>query len=220
VKGAVRFLFDYVSPYAYLASRQIRALAARHGRDVDAEPVLFAAMLDANGGKGPAEIPAKRDYVFKDVLRIARVLGVPIEVPATHPFNPLIALRATACLEDAGSRWLLIDAVFRATWVTGQRVEQPDVVRRIADEAGLDGGRLVEQAAADDAKARLRRTTDQAVGAGVFGVPTIIADGEMFWGVDSLPFLERALSGEQDVDPARLERWRSVVPSAVRRSSS
>src|SRR5512140_3653821 len=94
--SAIRFCFDYVSPYAYLAWTQIHALAARHGREVTPVPVLFAALLDAAGTKGPAEIPAKRGYVFKDVLRSAHRLRVPLVPPPAHPFNPLLALRVSS----------------------------------------------------------------------------------------------------------------------------
>jgi len=215
----VRFLFDFVSPYSYLASTQIRGLASRYGRDVEPVPVLFAGMLDATGSRGPAEIQSKRHYMHWDVVRIARALGVPIEPPATHPFTPLAALRVTGCIPESMARWRLIDALYRAAWVEGQRVDQSEVVVRIADDVGLDGHALLEQATSVEGKARLRHATEQAVRAGAFGVPTMFVDGEMYWGVDSLPYVESLLGGEKTMDPAGLARWRAVVPSAVRRGA-
>jgi 2-hydroxychromene-2-carboxylate isomerase len=219
VSSPVRFLFDYVSPYSYLASTQIPVLAARHGREVEAVPVLFAGLLEASGGRGPAEIPAKREYMFRDVLRIARALNVPLEPPATHPFNPLMALRATACVVDSPSRWQLVHALFRAAWVQSMRVDQAEVVARVAAEAGLDGQALLEQTASVEAKARLRQSTEEAVRVGAFGVPTMLVDGELFWGVDSLPHVERCLSGEKGPDATTVARWGRVQPSAVRPTS-
>jgi 2-hydroxychromene-2-carboxylate isomerase len=216
----IRFLFDYVSPYSYLASTQIRALARRHGRDVEAVPVLFAAMLDAVGTRGPGEVPAKREYMFHDVVRIARALGLPIEPPATHPFNPLTALRVTGCVGEQTARWRLVDALYSATWVQAQRVDLPDVVARVAEGVGLDGRTLLEEAASAESKARLRGATEGVVAAGAFGVPTMLVDGQLYWGVDSLPYLERFLLGEADVDSAVLARWRAIVPSATRRATS
>jgi 2-hydroxychromene-2-carboxylate isomerase len=217
---AIRFLFDYVSPYSYLASTQIRALAARHGRDVEAVPVLFAAMLNASGARGPGELPMKREYMFRDVDRLARVLGVPVEPPATHPFNPLTALRATGCVPGAEDRWRLVHAIFEGAWARGLRVDRPEVVARVAIEVGLDGAALLEQAGSTASKDRLRAVTDEAVAAGAFGVPTMLVEGELFWGVDSLPLLERLLDGESAVDPGRIERWRRVMPSATRPASA
>src|SRR5579884_3969203 len=109
----IRFLFDYVSPYSYLGSTQIRALAARSGREVDPVPVLLGALLDSTGVLGGAEVPVKRAYMHKNVTRLADMLGVPIEPPATHPFNPLVALRATIAVADRQARWRLVDALFR-----------------------------------------------------------------------------------------------------------
>ncbi len=178
--GAIRFLFDYVSPYSYLASTQVRAVAARHGRDVEAVPVLLAPMLNASGARGPGEIPLRREYMFWDVERLARMLGVPIAPPATHPFNPLTALRATGCVPDGEQRWRLVHALFEASWVGGLRVDRPEVVASTAIEIGLDGAALLEQAASPGSKDRLRTVTEDAIAAGVFGVPTLLVDGELF----------------------------------------
>lgn len=212
----IRFWFDFVSPYSYLASTQIRALAARHGRDLEPVPVLFAAMLGATGSRGPAEIPAKRAYVHRDILRIARGLGVPIEPPATHPFNPLTALRATGCVDDRDARWRFIEALFHATWVTSRRVDQPEVVARTADSIGLDGETLIARSREAGAKATLRRATEEALALRAFGVPTMRVDGELFWGVDSLARLERLLQGDRATTEEHLERWARVTPSAMR----
>src|SRR5262245_43625018 len=90
---SIRFFFDFISPYSYLAWTQLPQLAQRHSCTVQATPVLFAALLDAHGTKGPAEVPARRRYVMKDIARKAHAFGVPIDVPFAHPFNPLLALR-------------------------------------------------------------------------------------------------------------------------------
>ena len=136
----VSFFFDFISPYAYVAWTQIHALAERNSAEVEAVPTLFAALLNAHGHKGPAEIPAKRVYVFKDAYRKAHAFGVPIALPATHPFNPLAALRLAAVAPTRA----LIDALYRATWVEGKRVDQPEVVAEIAsahvDEATIARG--------------------------------------------------------------------------------
>jgi 2-hydroxychromene-2-carboxylate isomerase len=214
------FLFDYVSPYSYLASTQVRALASRHGRQVEPVPVVFGALLTAHGTRGPAEVAARREYLFKDVVRLGRALSVPIGPPATHPFNPLIALRATGVIDDPSTRWTLVDALFRAAWVEGRRLDAPEVVQAVASEGGLDGAALVAAAAAPDAKQRLRGNTDDALAAGVFGVPTVRADGELFWGVDSLPHLDAFLAGEGTIDADVLARWRAVSPSVTRKAGT
>ena len=157
--------------------------------------------------------------MYRDVVRLARALGVPIAPPATHPFNPLAALRFTHALEGAAERWRLVEAIFRAAWVEGRRIDDSQVVATIAAEQGFDADALAARAVTDEMKTRLRRITDDSIAKGVFGVPTMIVDGELFWGVDSLHLLERYLAGQDVPDPEELARWRAVVPSAVRRTT-
>ena len=175
----IELLFDYVSPYAYLASTQLGALAARHGADVLPTPVLLGALLTAAGSRGPAEIPARREYLIHDITRLARALAVPIAPPATHPFNPLAALRITWAAPPE-QRGALMSALFRGAWVEGRRVDDPAVVAAIAAEVGLDGDALGARAASAEVKERLRAATDGAIARGAFGVPTMLVDGELF----------------------------------------
>jgi len=217
----IRFHFDPLSPYAYLAWTQLPALAARHGRAVEPVPTLLAGLLAHGHTRGPAEIPAKRAYIFKDVVRSAHRLGVPLAPPPHHPFNPLLALRAATVVEGE-PRIRLVDALFHAAWGGGDGVEGPERIARAARQAGLDGDAIVAAASAEPAKAALRAATEAAIAAGVFGVPTMAVDGELFWGLDSFGHLERYLEGDDPfvtgaVGPAVVERWAATVPSATRR---
>lgn len=137
----IRFYFDYVSPYAYLAWTQIHGIAERHGRTVEPVPVLFGAVLTAFNAKGPAEVPARRDYLFKHLVRIAHVLKVPFVAPPAHPFNPLAALRVTLAVEDAEARKRLISALYSAVWAGGGGAEKPEQVAAVVKSLGLDRSR-------------------------------------------------------------------------------
>jgi len=217
MNGPIAFHFDFISPYAYLAWTQIHALAEKYGRTVEPVPTLLAPLLAHGGTKGPAEIPAKRAYMFFDVLRSAHVLGVPIAPPSSHPFNPLLALRAASLEMPAEPKRRLIDALYAAVWADGQGVETPEKVAAIATRAGLDGEDVVRRASEREAKDRLRKQTDDAIAAGVFGVPTMFADGEMFWGLDSLPHLGRHLEGELFDARAKLREWSAIRATANRK---
>jgi 2-hydroxychromene-2-carboxylate isomerase len=214
----IRFHFDFLSPYAYLAWTQIHPLAARHGRVVEPVPILFAALLNEHGTKGPAEVPARRSYLFKDITRTALRLGVPLAPPATHPFNPLLALRvAGADLPEpqAANRIRLIDRLFAAVWAEGRPIYEPRVIAEIAAALGLDGDALLAAAASDEGKARVRRQTEQALAAGIFGVPSMIVDGELFWGFDAFANLELLLEGREP-------DWSLIAPrlASLRASAS
>jgi len=213
----IRFLFDYISHNAYLAWTQLPAVAARFGREIAIEPVLFAGLLNSHGQLGPAEVPPKARWMMLDVVRKARRLGVPIAPPHTHPFNPLLALRVTHAAAPGEERRRLVDALFRATWGESKDVSSPAEVARVASAAGLDGPALVAGAGSDAAKRRLREATERALADGVFGVPSFLADGALFWGFDDLGHLALFLGGEDPLQAGDEARFTSYAASARRR---
>jgi 2-hydroxychromene-2-carboxylate isomerase len=213
----IRFYFDYISNNAYLAWLELQKLAAKHGRAIEPVPTLFAGLLGAHGQLGPAEIPAKAAWMFRNTLRKAALLGVPLNAPLHHPFNPLLALRVSSLPASAEERARAISALMRAVWVDRQHVSEPEVVARVLDAAGLAGARLVEEAHGDAAKARLRADTDAAIARGVFGVPTMIVGDELFWGYDDFSMLELHLAGRDPLAPDAVSRWAGKSsPSAMR----
>jgi len=211
----IRFYLDFISPYAYLGWTQIHAVAGRLGRDVEPIPVLFAGLLDARGARGPAEEPARRAYLIKDLVRRAHDFGVPFVLPPAHPFNPLLALRVASLPMDAGVRRVLVDRLFAAVWAGGGGVTDRDVVAAIAASAGVSPAALAD-AESPEGKARVRRQTDEALAQGAFGVPTAVVDGELFFGSDSLAHLDRFLAGRDPVTPDIVERWAHLPSSAPR----
>jgi 2-hydroxychromene-2-carboxylate isomerase len=216
----IELFFDFVSPYSYLACAQARDLGARAGHEVVPRPVLFAGILDAIGTRGPAEVPARRAYLIKDLLRAAHRAHVPLMPPPAHPFNPLVALRVAGLDLDPALRWRIVDALFAAAWAGvggGAGIEGEERVGAVLRRAGLDDKPLLAEAATPAAKQRLRASTDEALARGAFGVPTLFVAGELFFGVDSFPALEAFVRGEDPVDPALVERWASLPSSATRR---
>jgi 2-hydroxychromene-2-carboxylate isomerase len=214
----IRFYLDYLSSNVYLAWTQLPALAQRHGRAIEPVPVLFAGLLEAHGQMGPAEVRPKARWMARNNLRKAALLGVPLLPPAFHPFNPLLALRVSSLAMEPAARERLVGGLLRGVWADRRHVSDPAVVAQIADEAGLDGVALVEAAQQPAAKALLRQQTQDAIDAGVFGVPTMVADGELFFGYDDFPFLENFLAGRDPLPRAAADVWGGPPrPSAMRR---
>lgn len=190
------FWFDFISPYAYFGFLQVRDLAREEGATLRLRPVLFAALLDHHGHLGPAEIPSKREHTFKDVLRYATMRGIRLDGPATHPFNPICALRV-ALPEVAGDEQAhVIAALFDAGWGRGADLGDPAVITTILTEAGLDGPALVARTREPAVKNALKAETQAALARGVFGVPTFDADGELFWGNDRVDLVRLRLQGK------------------------
>jgi 2-hydroxychromene-2-carboxylate isomerase len=216
------FCFDFISHNAWLAWHQLPALARRVGLSVEPVPVLFAALLKEYGQVGPAELPAKSRWMLWNVLRKAKMHGIPIAPPHSHPFNPLLMLRVCAAELPQLTREARADLVtrfFRATWAERRPVHTVDTVHEVVTEAGLDADAVLAAAQAEPAKRQVRDNTDAALRAGVFGVPSVLVGGELFWGFDDLPFLEQYLQGGDPLGPDRTayREWLAIKPSAERR---
>jgi 2-hydroxychromene-2-carboxylate isomerase len=204
--------FDFISPFAYL---QFKAMAALRPRlALTPRPILFAALLDHYGHKGPAEIPQKRRFTYRFVQWQADRVGVPLRFPPEHPFNPLAALR----LAVAGHcDWALIDAIFERIWVHGQRSDRASDFSELAARFGIAD---VEMALADaGVKSALRANTEAAIAAGVFGVPTVAVDGELYWGQDATPMLLDHLDAKPVFSSVAMQRI-DALPAAVERKPS
>lgn len=214
-KRVLRFHFDYISPYSYLAWQQLGDFANAHELLVEPKPTLFAGLLNQFGHKGPAEIEPKRIYMFKDCQRAATQLGVPFAPAFSHPFNPLPSLRATLLDMDDQTRERLVTNLFRATWAESRDVGSAEVVAEVCADAGVPDA--FERIQDSKVKNRLLDASREAIELGVFGVPTMIVDDELFWGTDSFPHLARYLRGEDTVRPEDVEAWVSVTASAQRK---
>jgi 2-hydroxychromene-2-carboxylate isomerase len=209
----IRFYFDYESPNAYLAWLELPKLAAKHGRAIELAPILYAGLLDAHGQLGPGEIHAKGRWMWKNLIRKAADLGIPLRPPAFLPFNPLLALRLSILPLPAADRDRLIDALFRAVWARRLHVSEEPVVAGVLEELGMPAAEMIARAKSPAVKQLLREATDDAVKRGVFGVPSMEVDGELFWGYDDFPFLDRFLAGDDVPDPAEWGEWRSAPPT-------
>lgn len=212
----LRFYFDVISPFAYLAFERLPRVLDGLSYSVDYQPVLLAGMLAHWGQKGPAEIEPKRAWTFRHVHWQAHRDGIALKIPAQHPFNPLALLRlAFACAPEGGtpSRHAC-EQLFRHVWQDGADANDPrrlaDLARRLSPRADPNG---------DSIKQALKDSTAKAIAKGVFGVPTIELDGRLFWGVDALEMVGASMRGDAWFDgPAWSDA--AVAPPGVQRVST
>lgn len=212
----MEFLFDFLSPYAYLAWCEIGPLCERHGTELRLRPVLFAGLLDHWGQRGPAEIPPKGRNAFRACLRYAALHRIPLQPPRHHPFRPLTALRVSLAEVSGERQPEVVRTLFSHGWADGGDLGDDSEIAAALDGVGIDGGALVERAREPGVKLRLREETEAATARGVFGVPTMIVGDELFWGLDQLPWLELYLEGRDPLPTDVLERSRYQGPSAWR----
>jgi 2-hydroxychromene-2-carboxylate isomerase len=185
---SVEWYFDFVSPYSYIALHRLGEISS----PVVYKPVLFAGLLNHWGQKGPAEIPAKRRWTYRWSTWWAERLGIPFRYPAAHPFNPLPHLRlALAC----GCSPRAVKRIFEWIWMSGENASDPARFAALCAELEIEPDRL----SAPSVKDALKRNTDEAAARGVFGVPSFVIESEVFWGADSIEFVNAFLA-----DPALL----------------
>lgn len=217
--SSIKFYFDTISPYAWLAWRPLKEIATRHNAILEPVPVLFAGLLKANGQLGPAEIPRKRLWLIKDVMRRADTQGLKVNPPPTHPFNPLLALRVASAEMDQNTKHNLTVGLLDGAWLHGKDLSDPRVVEEVCSSVGLNGKQLVQQANEDEQlKNKVKKQTEDAIAAGAFGVPTTNVNGELFWGseVDTMNHIESKILGVDPIDTAVYSRWEGIKASAVR----
>jgi 2-hydroxychromene-2-carboxylate isomerase len=214
----VTFYFDYISNNAYLAWTQLHKLIDKHDIAIRPVPILFAGLLNAHGNVGPAEIPAKRQWMLKNILRKCALLNVPMNPPVHHPFDPLLALRVSSLELPEEKRWQLIDRIFKAVWVNQRHVSEPQVIKQLAEEIGLNGEELVAAAQSDKTKQKLHQQTESAVAEGIFGIPSMVWEQQLFFGYDDFPFLSLALEGEDPLQAEQVDEWQmgKMAASSVR----
>ena len=191
----ILFYFDFTSPYSYLASERIDALADRFGRKVQWRPVLLGGIFKALGTVSLVKQSGQAEYSVRDFARSARFLGVPYMPPANFPVSTVVPARAYYWLhgQDCSLARRFAHEVFRAYFAAGRDIADAAVVLELAIKVGADGTALAAGMSDPAIKDRLRTETDAAIEQGVFGAPWIVVDNEPFWGADRLPQIERWL---------------------------
>ena len=186
----ITFYFDVISPYAYLAFEQLPEALADLSYSVCYQPVLFGAVLGHHGQLGPAEITPKRAWTYRQVLWLAHSRGVDLQMPASHPFNPLALLRLAVASSSSGQpNRYVTELLFRHVWRGGGDAADPQRLQALVQQLAP-----LRDPNSEDVKAQLKAVTADAVARGLFGVPAMEVDGRWFWGFDALPMLRNYLN--------------------------
>jgi len=203
----VDWYFDFISPYAYFGLPLLKGLPAE--AEVRYQPILLAGLLNHWGQKGPAEIPPKRVWTYRACVWWAKQHGVPFKMPAAHPFNSLPYLRL--CIA-AGNTPAAIQTIFEALWTTGADPADPGTLAALVSRLDVPPERLAEAGV----KEALRANTAEAVERGVFGVPTLFLQGQVFWGSDAVDFAAAFVANPQLFETGEFQRA-DTLPIGVAR---
>ncbi len=200
------FWFEFGSTYSYLSASRIEGVAEAAGVPVSWRPFLLGPIFEEQGwNDSPFNVyPAKGRYMWRDMERLCASYGIPFTKPSNFPRNSLLAARVACLASETSERWLpgFARAVFRANFAEDREIGDAAEIRSILDSLGQPGAELIEQAQKPENKQRLQDQTRQAGELGIFGAPSFIVDGELFWGNDRL---EDALMWRQRCDENQRE---------------
>ena len=211
----VDFWFDALSPYAWLAFDRLPQALEGLNVVVNHQPLLLAGLLAHWGQKGPAEITPKRAWTYRQVLWLAQQQGTPLQLPRPHPFNPLALQRLAVAAAPAGGtpNRRTVELLFRHVWCSdGADPNDPAALAALTTAVAP-----LRDPAGDEVKAELRQRTEAAVALGLFGVPTLVCDGRLFFGLDALPMLRAALAGDAWFDTPAWQEAGDQPPGVQRR---
>lgn len=202
--------FDFISPYAYLQFEILHRLP--DDLEIAFKPVVFAGLLDHWGHKGPAEIPGKRIFIFRQCKWWADRNKIAFTMPPAHPFNPIKPLRLAIALDNKPAA---IETIFRFVWAEGL-----DVARdwpALAERFAMSAAEADERVRAPEIKQALIANGEAAIGQGVFGVPTFVIDNEIIWGVDSTEMMVDYLDNPALFATEEMRKIITTKPAAQRK---
>ncbi len=188
----IEFLFDVVSPTAYLAYTQMDGVAARAGAQIDFVPVFLGGVMQGAGNQPPGTVENKGKWMRQDLQLWAARYDVPLNHNPFFPVNTVNLQRAALALKGTDQFRLLLDALFKAMWVDEKNLGEAEVAAEVLTTAGLDAGDVFSKTQDPAIKDALKDATVGAVGRGVFGAPTFFVGDQMFFGQDRLEFVEAA----------------------------
>lgn len=207
----IDWYFDFLSPFVHLQAEDFE----RKGWPLNlrCRPVLFAALLNHWGQLGPAEVPPKKRFIFRQSLWRAKLMGAALRIPGKHPFPPLTLLRLCVALPATPRQVLEIS---RFVWRDGHLAEDEGPFRALLERLGAPAD-IERRIASDETKAQLRANGEAAVAAGVFGVPTLMAGDELFWGADATDMCLAYVSGDPVFASAEMRAFDRIEVGAERR---
>ncbi|CAN5278489.1 2-hydroxychromene-2-carboxylate isomerase [soil metagenome] len=203
----IDWYFDFISPFSYLQSELLQSLPA--DVDVHFKPVLFAGLLSHWDNVGPAEIAPKRQWTFEHCAWLAHKHGIALTLPAHHPFNPLPLLRLCLAFDSAPH---IVHRLFHYVWREGKLPDESPDWHALLSELGIPAASIDSP----EVKSALRKNGEEAIAAGVFGVPTAVVDQRCFWGLDSTDMLLAYLRGDPFFQSAAFTRAQQLAPGIQR----
>ena len=190
----LEFYFDFISPYSFLAHKQIREMENKEGIKVIYKPILLGGLHNLHGIKAPAFIPAKAKHMVRDCKLIAEKNNIRFKFNAYFPIRSLNLMRGVLVAEEDNVKKYYIDNIFNTIWQDGLNMNDAIVIQKILQNLNINPKTFSLRTTSSLIKDLLRKKTNEAYEKGVFGAPTFVVNNKIFWGQDRIEFALREAS--------------------------
>ena len=182
------FYFDFVSPYSFLAHKQIRKIEKKEGIKIRYKPILVGGLHNLHGIKAPAFIPAKAKHMIRDCKLIAAKNGVKFKFNSYFPIRSLNLMRGVFVAEEDNIKSYYIDSIFNTIWQDGLNMNDQVIVEKVLKNLNVNPKTFILRSTSSKIKDSLRKKTNDAYEKGIFGAPTFFVNNKIFWGQDRIEF--------------------------------
>ena len=182
------FYFDFVSPYAFLAHKEIKKIEKQNGIKIRYKPILLGGLHNMHGIKAPAFIPAKAKHMIRDCKLIAEKNKIKFKFNSYFPIRSLNLMRGVFVAEEDNYKNYYIDSIFNAIWQDGLNMNDENIIQKILKNLNVNPKTFFLRSASSSIKESLRKKTNEAYEKGIFGAPSFVANNKIFWGQDRLEF--------------------------------
>ena len=188
------FYFDFISPYSFLAHKQIRKLEAKNSIKIKYNPILLGGLHNLHGIKAPAFIPAKARFMIRDCKMIAEKNEVKFKFNSYFPIKTVNLMRGVFIAEEDGFKSFYIDNIFDCIWENGFNMNDQSIIDKILKNIQVNPKTFFLRSTTQNIKEKLKNKTNEAYEKGIFGAPTFLINNKIFWGQDRLEFVIKEAS--------------------------
>ena len=182
------FYFDFISPYSFLAHKEVRKIENKIGIKIRYKPVLLGGLHNLHGIKAPAFIPAKAKFMIRDCKLIAEKNKIKFKFNSYFPIKSLNLMRGVLVAEEDNIKNYYIDNIFNSVWQDGLNMNDDNIVQKILKNLNVNPKTFTLRTASSSIKDSLRKKTNEAYEKGIFGAPTFVSNNKIFWGQDRIEF--------------------------------
>ena len=182
------FYFDFISPYSFLAHKEIRIIEKKNSIKINYKPILLGGLHNLHGIKAPAFVPAKAKHMIRDCKLIAEKNKIKFKFNSYFPIRSLNLMRGVLVAEEDNFKSYYIDNIFNAIWQDGLNLNDENITQKILKNLNVNPKTFFLRSVSSSIKDSLKKRTSEAYEKGIFGAPTFVSNNKIFWGQDRIEF--------------------------------